>query len=1018
MKKKLSTKWTVLIVVLAVLALAVALTHFITDWLWFGELGYVSVFLKKLVTELVYGLPAFAVITALCYLYLMSMKRAYYKKIGGYLRSEPESKVNRAALGISALFGLITGFRVANRLWFQILQFFNSTDFSIADPVFGKDVSFYIFRLEFWQKINGMLIYIVLGFAVVNVLFYLVLLRLRKPQFYEQVSDEEYQAYQEAYAEYEVKKARWQQEQRNTANSMGPGPGGLFGSLFGNMANQAGAPTPPPKPGGQTLFSKEALDKLLSVAGFQFKVLGVIFFLMVSLHFYLKQFTLLYSDSSSVVYGAGFTDINVTLWQYRLLMVLALAAAVTFVIGLNKRKLRTVLTVPVVMVGVFVLGMLASWGVQSLIVEPDEISKEFSYLQSNIDFTRYAYDLDGIATDDYNVSYGLDTADILANPETIANIRINDYAPVLKYYNQAQSIRLYYNFNDADVDRYMINGEYTQAYLSSRELDETSISDSWLNAHLKYTHGYGITLSRVDKVTASGQPDMLIDSIPPISQVEEISVTNPAIYFGEDTNTYSIVNTDEQEFDYPSDTGNVYTKYSGTAGIPLNLLNRCLFALREGDIQILVSSNINSDSRIIINRNIIQRVQKIAPFLAYDDDPYIVVTDEGLYWIFDAYTTSTFYPYSEPYNSYGTNYIRNSVKVVADAYNGTVDYYIVDHDDPIALTLQKIYPKLFHDLEEMPDSLKAHIRYPENMFTIQANVYAKYHMTDVVTFYQSEDRWDIANEIYGREEGSMTSQYYIMKLPGEKQAEFIISIPYTPSGKDNLTAILMARNDGEYYGDLMLYQMPKDRVIYGPAQVEALIDQNTQIAQDFTLWNSSGSKYSRGNMFVILIEGSLMYVEPIYLESTNSSIPEVKRVIIYYNGRIAYENTLAQALDSMFGAGTSAVLEASGSLPEELTPTEPADGETDENGEELSFEEMAEKANDAYNKANDALREGDWAAYGRYLDELGRYLQQLVPGSGSTAMAVDESILQQDNGDAGETGETGDAEPLAGPEGE
>lgn len=1005
MKKKLSTKWTVLIIILVVLALAVALTRFITDWLWFAELGYVSVFLKKLTTELLYGLPAFLIITALCYLYLMGMKRNYYKKIGGYLRSEPEKKVNLSALGLSALFGLITGFRVANRLWFQILQFFNSTDFNIADPVFAKDVSFYIFRLEFWQKINGMLIYIVLGFAVVNVLFYLVLLRLRKPQFYEQVSDEEYQAYQEAYAEYEAKRAQWQQEQRNVNNAMGPGAGGIFGSLFGGGGNPfAGkdAPQPPPKPAGQTLFSREALDKLLSVAGFQFKVLGVIFFLMVSLHFYLRQFTLLYSDSSSIVYGAGFTDINVTLWQYRLLMVLAIAAAVLFVIGLNRRKLRTVLTVPVIMVGVYVLGFVAAWGVQSLIVEPDEINKEHQYLQSNIDFTRYAYDLDDIAIDDYNVSYRLGVDDILANPETIANIRINDYAPVLKYYNQAQSIRLYYNFNDADVDRYMINGEYTQAYLSSRELDEEAISDSWLNTHLKYTHGYGITLSRVDKVTASGQPDMLIDSIPPVSQVEEISVSNPAIYFGEDTNAYSIVGTNEQEFDYPSDTGNVYTKYEGQAGIPLSLFNRCLFALREGDIQILVSSNITRDSRIIINRNIEERVYKVAPFLAYDDDPYVVVTDEGLFWIFDAYTTSTYYPYSEPYNSYGTNYIRNSVKVVVDAYNGSVDYYIVDGDDPIAVTLQKIYPKLFKDFQEMPESLQAHIRYPENMFTVQANVYAKYHMTDVVTFYQSEDRWDIADEIYGMEEGSMTSQYYIMKLPGENKAEFIISIPYTPSGKDNLTAILMARNDGESYGDLMLYQMPKDRVIYGPAQVEALIDQNTQIAQDFTLWNSSGSTYSRGNMFVILIEGSLMYVEPIYLESTNSSIPEVKRVIIYYNGRIAYENTLAQALDSMFGDGASAVLEPSGSLPDDTTPDE--DGDSGD----MSFEELASKANDAYNNAEQALRDGDWAAYGRYLEELGRYLQQLVPGGSSTAMPVDDSILQEQSGEQSEAAPEGE----------
>ena len=988
-----------LLIAVAVLAVTALLTRFLTDWLWFAELGYVSVFLKQLLTMLEYGVPSFIVITLVCYLYLLGIKKAYYKKIGGYSRTEPEKRVNLAALGLSGLFGLVTGFRVASRLWFEILEFVNSTNFNIIDPIFSKDVSFYIFQLSFWQQINGTLVYVLLGFVLVNVIYYVILLNLRKPQFYEQISDEEYQAYQQAYAEYEIKRAKWKQQQ-------GPGAdkglfGDILGGLTGGMGNMgggmAGAPTPPPKPGGgATLFSKESLSKLRSIAGLQFKILGVLLFLMVGLHFFLQQFTLLYSNGSSIVYGAGFTDINVTLWGYRLLMVLSLAGAVLFVIGLNRRKWRTVLAAPAVMAAVLLLSGVGSWAVQSLIVEPDEISKEQPYLQSNIDFTRYAYDLADIDTDDYEVGYNLDVNDILANPETITNIRINDYGPALKYYNQTQSIRLYYNFNDVDVDRYTVNGEYTQTYLSARELDESSISDSWLNLHIKYTHGYGITLSRVDKVTASGQPDMLIDSIPPVSEVAEIQVSNPAIYFGEDTNVYSIVNTGEQEFDYPNDAGNAYTEYEGEAGIPLNLFTRCLFALREGDIQILVSSNITKDSRIIINRNILERVRAVAPFLAYDDDPYIVVTDQGLYWIFDAYTTSNYYPYSEPYNEYGTNYIRNSVKVVVDAYNGAVDYYIVDNEDPIAMTLQSIYPALFKNFGDMPESLQAHIRYPENMFTIQAQVYAKYHMTDVTTFYQSEDRWDIANEIYGTEETVMTSQYYIMKLPDSDKAEFILSVPYTPSGKDNLTAILVARNDGEAYGDLTLYQMPKDRVIYGPAQVEALINQNTEISQDFTLWSSAGSTYTRGNMFLILIEDSLMYVEPIYLESANSSIPEVKRVIIYYNGRIAYENTLAEALDSMFGKGASAVLDGTGAEPDYEIGQEtyqPGQDSRPEETEGMSFEEIAALAQEAYDQAQAAAQAGDWAAYGEYLYQLGQYLGQLLGDDGSTAMAVDEEAL-------------------------
>ncbi|MDO4541812.1 MAG: UPF0182 family protein, partial [Bacillota bacterium] len=465
---------------------------------------------------------------------------------------------------------------------------------------------------------------------------------------------------------------------------------------------------------------------------------------------------------------------------------------------------------------------------------------------------------------------------------------------------------------------------------------ESSIGNQWLSSHLKDTHGYGVTLSRVDKVTESGQPDMLIDSIPPVSDVEEIAITRPEIYFGESTNNYIVVNTDEKEFDYPSGDSNVYSEYQGDAGVKLNPINRLLFSIREGSFKLLVSTNINNDSRIIINRNIEERIKTIAPFLTYDSDPYIVTVDGGLYWVVDAYTTSSYYPYSEPYSQKSSvNYIRNSVKVVVDAYNGDTDFYVVDPDDPIALTLQKIYPKLFKNMDEMPAALQEHLRYPSTLFNIQAKVYTKYHMTDINVFYQNEDRWDIAKEIYGTEEAKMTPTYYIMKLPGEETAEFILSIPYTPLSKNNMTALLVARNDGESYGNLVLYQLPKDKIIYGPRQVEAQINQNTEIAQDFTLWESSGSKYTRGNMFVIPIEDSLMYVEPIYLESSNSSLPEVKRVIIYYNERIAYESTLDAALNAMFGTENEA-----GAVTEETVGSQ-------EGGE--SIEDLAALADEALN---------------------------------------------------------------------
>ena len=955
MKKKKSVLLIVGIVVVVLLIL-LALVNFFTDWIWFGEMGYTSVFWKELLTKLTYGVPIFVILTIGCYFYLQAMKKGYYKKIGGYESLEPEKKVNRAAGIISAIFGLIAAIPISNRLWFQMLQFANSTDFNITDPIFGYDVSFYVFKLEFITEINNILIPIIIGFAVVNIIFYLMLFRYRKPYFLDEVEP--------------PRQERRQEQSNNPFGQFFGGQGGQspFGGGQGGMFGMGG--------GSGSRLNKDTLSRLVGIAGNQFRVLGVLLFLMIGLHYFLKQFTLLYTSSSGVVYGAGFTDINVTLWVYRILIVLSIAAAVMFVIGLNKRSLKKAIMVPVIMIGVSIVGSLVSLLVQNLIVTPDEINKEYAYLENNIEFTRYAYDLQDIEVREFPADNTLTSEDIANNMQTISNIRINDYEPALKFYNQTQSIRLYYQFNDVDVDRYMVNGEYTQTFLSAREIDESAVTDQWMNSHLIYTHGYGITLSRVDKVTDSGQPDMMIDSIPPVSDVEEITIDRPEIYFGESTNNYVVVNTDEPEFDYPSGDNNVYTEYEGTAGINMTLLNRILFAIREGNINLLVSTNIDSDSKILINRNIMDRVQTIAPFLTYDEDPYIVTVDGKLYWIIDAYTTSSYYPYSEPFaENTSVNYIRNSIKVIIDAYNGDTDFYIVEDDDPIAQTYQKIYPALFKDLDEMPESLQAHLRYPNTLFSIQAQTYAKYHMTDVNVFYQNEDRWDIAKEIYGTEETTMVPTYYITKIPGEEEAEFITNIPYTPSGKDNMTALLIARNDGEHYGELLLFQMPKDRTIYGPRQIEARINQHTEIAQDFTLWSSAGSTYTRGNIFVIPIENSLIYVEPIYLESANSSLPEVKRVIIYYNERIAYENTLAEALDAMFGEGASSGYEeitGPTDTPSDDPEAPPVDNST------LGLSELADLANEAFNNALDAQRNGDWAAYGEYLDELEGYLNQMA----------------------------------------
>ncbi|MBQ2312353.1 MAG: UPF0182 family protein, partial [Firmicutes bacterium] len=702
---------------------------------------------------------------------------------------------------------------------------------------------------------------------------------------------------------------------------------------------------------------------------------------------------------TGAAYGAGYTDVKVTLNVYRILIVLAVVEALLLIYAAIKKKFLFAVVVPVAMIAISLLGTGAAKLVQTIVVEPNELNKESKYLENNLTYTRLAYDLEDISDEVFDPQADLDIKDVLRNMGTLSNLRINDFAPTKQFYTQTQTIRRYYSFNDVDVDRYNINDEYTQVFLSAREIDSSNVDDSWLIRHLKYTHGYGLTLSRVDRITSSGQPEMLIQNIPPVSQIPEVQIPRPEIYYGEMSNDYIIVKTGETEFDYPSGDSNVYTTYEGTGGIKMGLASRILFSIREKSLKMLVSTNITHDSRILIYRNIMERVRKIAPFLTYDDDPYVVTVDGGIYWIVDAYTQSTLYPYSEPYDKkYDTNYVRNSVKIIIDAYNGNVDFYIVDQEDPIVQTLAKIYPKLFKSMDQMPQSFRAHLQYPNALFNIQAGVYAKYHMTDVAVFYQKEDAWQISKNIYDQSETTMTANFFIMKLPGEKDTEFVSSVSYTPAGKNNLTGILVARSDGDHYGDIVLYQMPKGKLIYGPLQVEAKIDQDPEISKEFTLWNNSGSKYSRGEMFVIPIEDSLIYVEPVYLESSTASLPEVKRVIVYYDEELAYEATLAQALDKLFGKGAGDPLltpypiitgmemaeEIERREQEEQNPPEPVDPtpvDPDQPGEH-TVEELIQMAQQAYDKAQEAMKNLDWAAYGQYMQQLSDILTQLAGNKG------------------------------------
>ena len=970
--EKLEKKLSIIILIVVVVAsLFLALVGFISDFMWFKEMGYVAVFFTQLLTQLKVGIPTFIVVTGLVLLYLRHLKKSYFAKIASSEATDMK-KLSRTTNGLAVIFGVVATAMAVTQLWFEILKFANSTDFDIKDPLFDLDISFYLFKLEFLSQLNEILIGVIVGFIILTIVYYIILMTVRTPDVFKE------EPAQDAEMGYD--------DQRYTGNANPFGGNPFGGNPFGGNNPEQGAQDPfakifesltGKKVKARPVKTKRQFDdgnfkQLMKIASGKITILGFIFFIMLALNFFLRQFDLLHAHTGAV-YGAGFTDVNITLWMYRVLCVLSVLSAIMFIVQMSRKKYKSLLTVPVIMIVVGLVGTGAGMLIQNFVVSPDEINKESRYLERNIQYTQLAYQLDDVDVKAFAADNTLTASDINDNVETINNIRINDFDPAQQFYNQTQSIRQYYTFNDVDVDRYMINGKYTQTFLTAREIDENKIDSSWLNRHLKYTHGYGATLSRVDKVTSSGQPDVLIGNIPPESEVEEIEINRPEIYFGELSNEYVVVNTDEKEFDYPDGDSNKYTTYEGKAGIKLNLFNRVLFSIKEGSLKLLVSSNIDSDSKIIIYRNVMERVQKIMPKLAYEADPYLVTVDGKLYWMVDAYTMSSYYPYSEPIdgNTGSTNYIRNSVKVVVDAYNGDTNFYIVDEEDPIAATYQKIYPTLFKDFDEMPEGLKSHIRYPNYLFGIQASVYAKYHMEDVNVFYQREDMWDIAYEIYGMEKTQMTPNYYIAKLPGEEKAEFFNSIPFTPKSKQNMTALMVARNDGEHYGELVLYQFPKSRTIYGPEQIEAQIDQNTEISKEFSLWTSAGTTYRRGNMFIIPINTSILYVEPVYLEATNSSIPEVKRIIVAYNDKIAYEETLADCLTSLFGSKAQ-----NGVSGSETTQT---GANTDNSGtENLSVREIAELVQDCFTKAQNAQKNGDWAKYGEYLDRMEEYLNELT----------------------------------------
>ena len=667
---------------------------------------------------------------------------------------------------------------------------------------------------------------------------------------------------------------------------------------------------------------------------------------------------------SGVVYGASFADVEARLPALRVLMVFSLAGAGLAVLHAFSSRLWPIVAAIALYVVAVAGGVIYSNIVQRFVVSPNEQVKERPFIINNVEGTRRAFAINEVEERAVSGDATLTQADIKQNAETLENVRLWDHQPLLDTFGQLQEIRTYYDFTSVDNDRYMINGKYRQIMLSARELNSDSLPNrTWINERLTFTHGYGLTLGPVNQVTSEGLPELFIKNLPPESTTS-LKVTQPSIYFGEISSDHVFVKTQAREFDYPKGDDNVYTTYEGTGGVPVGgLLRQLMFSVGLGSFQLLFSNDISAQSRVLYHRNITDRLQTIAPFLRYDPDPYLVVSEGRLFWIRDAYTTTDHYPYSTP-SSNGINYIRNSVKVVIDAYNGTTTFYLADDRDPLALTLARIFPGLFRKLEDMPPDLRLHIRYPETLFAIQAAMYSTYHMTNPAVFYNKEDQWEVpAIDVDGNPR-TMEPYYTIMKLPGDQSGEFIQMLPLTPRRKDNLAAWMVARSDGPNYGRLMVFQFPKQKVVFGPRQIVGRINQDQIISPQITLWNQQGSQVIQGTLLVIPIEESMLYIRPLYLRGEGGRIPELKRVIVAYQNQIVMEETLDAALNRIFSgaAAPPAAIPIPG-LPPSLTkaPTSP----------------LAQQALDHYRRALDAQRQGNWAQYGDEMKRVGEMLEEL-----------------------------------------
>jgi uncharacterized membrane protein (UPF0182 family) len=895
------------------------LVEIATDWLWFDAVGYLGIYKTMLFARLGVGAAGFVIAGLFIGANLSWAARAAPIEPTRLALLAGDIQINPAKISklIRALGFVVTGFLAlmfglgTTGLWMDLLSFIEQVPFDTVDPVFNRDVGFYVFELPLITALQGL--------ATAMVVVTLI-------------------------------------------------PVGVYHVFQHIYVNRA--PQPLSDPGRKQLL-----------------VLGALLFALAAFGWWLDRFDLLYQREGTV-WGIGYADLNARIPAFWVMTGMASVVSVALLASLRSPWLRQ----PVTVIGAYVivrLLLVSAWPqiVQEYSVKPNELGMETEYLVWNIESTRKAYALDRIEVKPFEASTNLTLADLAANKETVDNIRVWDSKPLLTTYQQLQEIRLYYSFVDVDVDRYEIDGKSRQVMLAARELNYAKVpanAQTWVNEHLQYTHGYGLTMSPVNLVTPEGLPELFIQDIPPSSSIG-ITIDRPEIYYGEATDRYVFVGTNEKEFDYPLGDQNAYTTYSGKGGVPMgSLVTKTLMSMYFQDLSILLSNSMSETTRVMFRRQVRERIQTLVPFLQLDRDPYLVTTDGGLRWVVDAYTYTNRYPYSEPLKigNRRLNYMRNSVKVVLDAYDGTVDLYVADETDPLVKVYARIFPGVFKPLSEMPASLQSHVRYPVDFFDVQASLYRSYHMMDPTVFYNKEDMWEAPREIFGSQEQVMRSYYLIMKLPGEEKPEFILLVPFVPTGKENMISWMAARCDPEHYGRLVLYQFPKEKVIFGPAQIEARIDQTPEISEQLTLWSQAGSRVVRGNLLVIPIEDALMYVEAIYLQAESAQLPELKRVIVVYENQIHMERTLEQAMAKVF---KGAMPRATGVISQ-LTPADPS---TPLPVFSSKLGVLAQQAQAAYAGAVTAQRAGDWATYGSQLKQLERILQAL-DGAAAAAEAPPE----------------------------